>query len=89
MVTGVGGPDYIVDIGGLNPREGAPGSDRKSVGQIGRPWLAVRWRCCEVYSRVYRNPEATAYEGRCPTCGRPLSIKVGPGGTDCRFFDAS
>jgi hypothetical protein len=53
-----------------------------------RPWLAVRWRCCEVYSRVYRNAQGTHYDGRCPRCARPVRAVVGEGGTDQRFFEA-
>ncbi len=77
------GPDYILDVSGLAKRE-AP----KASSFVGRPWLAVRWRCCSVYSRVYRNREGTAYEGRCPRCGAPVRARVGTGGTDQRFFEA-
>ncbi|MCX5659856.1 MAG: hypothetical protein NTW19_09060 [Planctomycetota bacterium] len=66
---------------------GIPGDD-KDPSLRGRPWLSVRWRCCGGYTRVYRNAQATAYEGRCPTCSKPVRVKVGQGGTDCRFFEA-
>lgn len=79
------GPDYIVDIAGLKRGEPTP---RPSAGNVGRPWLAVKWRCCSVYSRVYRNLQATAYEGACPACGKPLRVKIGTGGTTSRFFEA-
>lgn len=92
------GPDYILDIKGLRPPEqggdaqspAAPPPDGalKDPSLRGRPWLAVRWRCCGGYTRVYRNLQATAYEGRCPTCGRAVNVKVGQGGTSCRFFEA-
>jgi len=55
---------------------------------VGRPWIAVEWECCSTYSRVYRNDAGTAYAGRCPKCGRQASVRVGPGGTDARFFKA-
>lgn len=77
------GPDYIVDIDGLRATH-----DRSS-SFLGRPWLAVSWKCCSVYSRVYRNRKGTAYEGRCPRCGTPVNAKIGPGGTDQRFFEAA
>ncbi len=64
-------------------------SDTDPAGGLrDRPWLAVRWRCCEVYSRVYRNARGTHYDGRCPRCGRPVRAVVGEGGTDQRFFEA-
>lgn len=80
------GPDYIVDIDGLKDRHGSPATQ---PGFRGRPWLAVAWKCCSTYSRIYRNAEGTAYEGRCPRCMRPVNVRVGPGGTNNRFFEAS
>jgi hypothetical protein len=82
-------PDYIVDIAGLGPKGDSGGAAGGQTNKLaGRPWLAIHWRCCEVYSRVYRNPAGTAYEGRCPTCGKKVSVRVGAGGTNCRFFEA-
>lgn len=78
------GPDYILDVQGVSLPQPAE-QDRTTLR--GRPWLAVRWRCCNVYSRVYRNAAGTAYDGRCPTCGRPIHLRVGPNGTNCRFFE--
>ena len=86
------GPDYILDLG--NGRSGGRGDMRdKPAGRqgrkaAGRSWLAIRWHCCQVYSRIYRDSEATAYEGRCPKCARPLKVPIGPQGTHARFFDA-
>jgi hypothetical protein len=57
--------------------------------QGSRPFLGVRFDCCNVYLRIYRNKEGTAYEGRCPKCLRRLSIPIGPGGSSNRFFTAS
>ncbi|MCC7408583.1 MAG: hypothetical protein IT442_10965 [Phycisphaeraceae bacterium] len=54
-----------------------------------RPWLAIHWRCCQTYSRIYRSPDATAYVGRCPKCGKALRVPIGPAGTSSRFFEAS
>ena len=51
--------------------------------------VAIRWRCCHVYSRIYRNDAATAYEGKCPTCRRDLAVFIGPAGTPHRFFEAT
>ncbi len=89
-------PDYILDLSGMaRAGEGDPlpsGSSHEEGGPTSglrrRPWLAIHWRCCSVYSRIYRQPEAPMYEGRCPRCARPLRIAVGEGGTDTRFFEA-
>ena len=51
-----------------------------------RPWLAVHWRCCNAYSRIYRNRAGTAYTGQCPRCSKLVSANIGPGGTTARFF---
>ena len=80
-------PDYQLDIAGVQPPQ------RRVVGQPrsslhGRPWIAVQWDCCGAYSRIYRNADATAYVGKCPRCARQVQVKVGPGGTDNRFFVA-
>jgi hypothetical protein len=48
----------------------------------------VRFACCEIYSRVYVNRDLTAYVGHCPRCSKRIELKIGPGGTDARFFTA-
>ena len=64
---------------GRNPRGQQPG---------GRRFVGVRFVCCEVYTRVYINADETAYEGNCPRCAKPVRLRIGPGGTNERFFTA-
>ena len=80
------GPDYIVEINGsFHAGPDSAGSDSQLKG---RPWLAIRWRCCSAYSRIYRNVDATAYVGFCPRCARPVHINIGSDGISSRFFVA-
>ena len=53
-----------------------------------RPFLGVLFECCGVYARIYRDPDATCYVGRCPRCLRMLKVRVGPDGTPTRFLRA-
>jgi len=73
--------DYNVELtgGGNDPEP----SD--AAGQP-RPYLSVLFRCCGVYQRVYRSADNATYRGRCPKCARPVTFRVGQGGTDSRFF---
>ncbi|MFQ5509263.1 MAG: hypothetical protein ACE5FN_07995 [Leptospirillia bacterium] len=54
-----------------------------------RPFLGMMFRCCNVYARIYRNPEGTAYDGKCPRCMTPVRIRIDKhaGTTRSRFFE--
>jgi hypothetical protein len=58
----------------------------KAAPATHRPFISVLWSCCGVYARIYRSPDGSAYNGRCPRCGKPVKFAIGPGGTDCRSF---
>jgi hypothetical protein len=53
-----------------------------------RRFLGIQFACCSIYSRVYVNKEGTAYVGNCPKCTKRVELKIGPGGSDSRFFTA-
>jgi len=71
------GPDVLPDT------TGAAG------GTTGRRFVGVHFQCCDAYDRIYVNRDETGYDGRCPRCGRTVHFRIGPGGTDARFFSAS
>jgi hypothetical protein len=72
--------DLSSDAGGTKESHTRAAQERRFVG--------VHFVCCDVYTRVYINKDATAYEGGCPKCGKKVRLRIGPGGTDARFFTA-
>lgn len=59
-----------------------------STDATGRRFVGIHFVCCDVYSRIYINRAGTAYSGYCPRCAKRIDLKIGPGGTDQRFFTA-
>ncbi len=53
-----------------------------------KKFVGILFECCRVYQRIYKDEQKRAYIGRCPKCGRKAEIRIGPGGTDARFFKA-
>lgn len=78
--------DYILDGVRLRDEGEEPAPAPRAVG---RRWIGVLFECCNQYVRIYRNADGTAYVGRCPACLRVARVRIGPGGTDSRFFTAS
>ncbi len=87
-------PDYILDLtsapsaaesltASAQPADSGAASAAKS-----RPFLSVHWKCCQTYSRIYRNTAKTAYKGHCPTCGKSVTATIAEGGVNSRFFTA-
>jgi hypothetical protein len=69
-------------------REHGGTSDDVASKASARRFVGIHFACCDVYSRVYINRQETAYVGHCPRCMRRVELKIGPGGTDARFFTA-
>jgi hypothetical protein len=69
--------------------DGSCADGAKSPSASGRKFVGIHFTCCDLYIRVYANRDETAYEGRCPKCGKKVRLGIGPGGTDSRFFTAS
>jgi hypothetical protein len=66
-----------------------PGGRRgEDASSAGRRFVGVHFVCCDVYTRIYLNRDATAYAGNCPKCAKRVRLRIGPGGTDARFFTA-
>ena len=72
-----------LDLSSASEGEPTPAGQRAP-----RRFVGIQFACCSVYSRVYVNRDETAYEGRCPKCSRQVRLRIGPGGTESRFFTA-
>ncbi len=74
--------DYKVDLS----TDARPADAAQPVTSDARPYVGVRFACCDVYVRIYRSPDGTSYRGHCPRCAKPVNFVVGAGGTDARTF---
>jgi hypothetical protein len=73
-------PGESFDVTSEPPRSGA------SNTASGRKFVGVKFECCAAYARIYINREGTAYIGNCPRCAKQVKLRIGPDGTDARFF---
>jgi hypothetical protein len=69
-------------------RADAVRNDESPMQSGTRRFVGIHFACCDVYSRIYINRQETAYVGHCPRCSKRIELKIGPGGTDSRFFTA-
>lgn len=82
-------PDYILELSGSADASAEPAAqETEGEGSGSRKWIGVRFQCCGVYTRIWRNREGTAYVGHCPRCHRKVQARIGPGGVSSRFFEA-
>lgn len=77
-----------VDIDGLPDPSNAPRRKSSADSVEPRRFLMIWFRCCHAYGRLARNRAGTHYEGRCPRCAAPVSVRIGHGGTERRMFEA-
>ncbi|HON09866.1 MAG TPA: hypothetical protein PLE24_03275 [Chitinispirillaceae bacterium] len=54
----------------------------------GKKFLGIHFRCCNVYTRIYKSKEGKSYRGQCPRCGKRVEVPIGEGGVSSRFFEA-
>ena len=82
-------PRDRVDIDGIpDPSGTADGKQAGNDSDEPRRFLMIWFRCCHAYGRLSRNRAGTHFDGRCPRCAAPVSVRIGKGGTDRRMFEA-
>jgi hypothetical protein len=79
--------DYILDLSSQAPAVTPPATNKKIVNPPAA-YLSIHFKCCNVYSPIYKTADGAAYAGHCPKCALPVRIKVGPGGSTSRIFTA-
>jgi hypothetical protein len=73
----------------LDLTDDVPDRNKRSGNYVApKSFVGVHFICCDVYTRIYINRDRSAYEGNCPKCAKPVRLRIGPGGTNARFFNA-
>lgn len=75
-----------VELSGSPAHAGGSSGQRPATRPESRAYLGLHFACAGAYVRAHRNRQGTAYQGRCPRCGRTVSFRIGAGGTSDRFF---
>lgn len=52
-----------------------------------RPFLGIVFKCCNIYTRIYLNHDKTAFEGHCPRCLKPATVRISEDGSPDRFLE--
>jgi hypothetical protein len=78
-----------VDIPNVAGRGEGKGPSSHTAVSGGKRWLGILFNCCHVYGRIYKDDANRRYRGRCPSCGTPIDVPVGPKGTSQRFFETT
>jgi hypothetical protein len=63
-------------------------ADASSTTNNTRKFVSIHFVCCNIYHRIYINRQQTAYVGHCPRCSHRVELKIGPEGSNSRFFTA-
>jgi hypothetical protein len=61
---------------------------KDETGSGERKYIGIYFKCCHVYSRVYKSKLGDRYVGFCPKCGAKVQLMIGSDGVDDRFFVA-
>lgn len=81
--------DVVVDANGEARDAFTQGGADHAAGVSGdRFWIGIHFECCCVYTRLYRSANADRYEGRCPKCRTPVTVRVSPEGVSTSFIRA-
>ncbi len=54
-----------------------------------KPFIGVKFDCCNVYMRIRLNRVGTAFVGWCPRCTKRVEVKVAKSGSSNPFFIAN
>ena len=73
---------------GVPPPRGDSDRRRANGASSAASFIGIQYRCCRVYGRLYRSADRAAYQGRCPKCGLAVTVPIGEGGSNTRFFSA-